>query len=1165
MPGRWTRLAWLPIPLLIFAMVALWVVNLRIVWPAPLLQGLLTYGLPLFAVGFIVLPTAHSFLGEGQPSVLMMSCAILMAQIGWIAAAIEFRQSLDTGFAIYSTAVFLSALCHLAGVALTARRRIRLETPARWLAASHAASIALMGMLIWAAVSGRMPTFFIAGQGGTLLRNTTVGAAVVLFVLTAALLWELNRHSPSPFLHWYALGLMLLAIGLSGSMLIAVGNSPLQWATRCTQTIGTVYMCLAGLASGRDHEAKWISLEGVTEALWRSTLLPVLRQRTTLGWVSRYVMAVAAVAAAIGLHLTLERWFGPGLPTFTLVYPAVLSAALVGGLGPGVLATVMAGFAVNHWLLAPIGSSGTASPMDRLGLVIFFSMGMLISMGAGLIRRYRARAMVYDRQAALEAHRELLEMVMNHVPVAINVIRGSDLRIQLVNPAYQNLAPGKAMVGKTLDELWPETHRKLAELCQQVLATGEPHHAVDELFTICRYPGGPEEQAYFSWSLHRVKLPAGEGWAILSTVWETTQKKLAEEHIRELSQRLSYHADNSPLGVIEWGPDMRLTRWSGEAEHLFGWTAEEVLGKRMEDFRWIYPEDEAQVAEVSQALQTGLNPRRFSANRNYRKDGSIIHCEWYNSAMLDESGAVRSILSMILDVTERKRLEESLRQSETKYRNLFENMNEEVHFWQLVRDRQGRIVTWRLVDANPPTLRTWGKNLEEIRGRTTDEIFGPGATDHYRPVVEKMMLEGVSHSFEDYFPNLDKYFRFTSVPLGDHFITTGADITAIKKSEARLKEEADRKDAFLALLGHELRNPLVPIGNAIYLIRKGMQDPALMEKACAIAENQMAHIVRLVDDLLDVSRIARGKVELKIEGVDLVPILQGVARDYQPVFAENNLTLDVSLPPGPVQIDADRARVVQVVCNLLHNAIKFTDPGGHVRLAVGVPGDEWTRIMVKDSGAGIPPEQLSSIFEPFVQRKETVGRTRGGLGLGLALAKGLVELHGGTLSAHSDGPGKGSEFIIQLPMAKVIERPGLQFPSPQLDNVAHGRRILIVEDLVDAATTLRLLLEMSGHTVEVAHDGGSGLEKANRFKPEIILCDIGLPGTLDGFKVARIIRNTPELAKVHLIAMTGFASEGAKDESWKAGFDTHLTKPVDPEALEQLISHLSIPGASQGA
>lgn len=502
----------------------------------------------------------------------------------------------------------------------------------------------------------------------------------------------------------------------------------------------------------------------------------------------------------------------------------------------------------------------------------------------------------------------------------------------------------------------------------------------------------------------------------------------AEATLREVSQRLTYHVDNSPLAVIEWGADMRLTRWSREAERIFGWTAAEVLGKRMEDFRWVYQEDEEQVGEVSRDLRRGVSPS-FSLNRNYRKDGSVIHCEWYNSSLVDPDGSLRSILSLVLDVTERVRL------------------------------------------------------------------------------------------------------------------------------EAALKAEAARKDEFLALLGHELRNPLAPICNAVYLIRRAGGDRALVEQACAIAEHQVHHITRLVDDLLDVSRIARGKIQLKLEQLDLVSVVQGVLEDYRPVFAERRLFLEGGLPGAPITIHADRARIVQAVSNLLHNAMKFSDPGGRVQTVVAREDAGWCRVTVADQGLGIPPGSLESIFEPFTQRQETLARAQGGLGLGLALVKGLVERHGGTVTASSDGPGLGSIFTVRLPVAPgAMPQPGVAGSGQE---AGRGRRILVVEDHPDVALTLRLVLERAGHTVALAGDGRAALAQAAGFRPDLVLCDLGLPGGMDGYGVARTLAADPGSGRVPLVAVSGFGSAEDKARALAAGFRAHLTKPVDPDLLVRMVAELA--------
>jgi CheY-like chemotaxis protein len=380
--------------------------------------------------------------------------------------------------------------------------------------------------------------------------------------------------------------------------------------------------------------------------------------------------------------------------------------------------------------------------------------------------------------------------------------------------------------------------------------------------------------------------------------------------------------------------------------------------------------------------------------------------------------------------------------------------------------------------------------------------------------------------------------------------------------EARLKEEARRKDDFLALLGHELRNPLAPIGNAVHLLRKAGRDPELADRACAIVERQVAHMVRLVDDLLDISRITQGKVQLKQEKIDLVETLRAVVADYRPILETSGLALTVSLPSRPVWIAADQARIFQVVSNLFQNAAKFTDPGGRIDLEAAADASGGAVVRVKDSGTGIAPEHLASIFEPFMQEKGTIGRSQGGLGLGLALVKGLVELHGGTVAARSEGHGRGSEFTLQLPAFRTAAEAAPPPAAPE-PGAPRPRRILIVEDLVDAALTMQLLLQMLGHSAAVAHDGRGGLDQAERFAPEIILCDIGLPGDLDGYEVARRIRATPALRGVHLVALTGFGTPEDKERALRAGFDAHLTKPVDPAVLGPMIAAIPVsPAAS---
>jgi signal transduction histidine kinase len=364
----------------------------------------------------------------------------------------------------------------------------------------------------------------------------------------------------------------------------------------------------------------------------------------------------------------------------------------------------------------------------------------------------------------------------------------------------------------------------------------------------------------------------------------------------------------------------------------------------------------------------------------------------------------------------------------------------------------------------------------------------------------------------------------------------------------RLAEADRRKDEFLGMLSHELRNPLAPIRNSIYIL--GRADPAgeQARRARAVLERQTDHLTRIVDDLLDVTRIARGKIFLRRDRVDVVALVRATADDFRSIAVERGLKLGVEVPETSVSIDADATRIAQVIGNLVQNAAKFTPSGGRVTLSARVVG-AFAELRVRDTGVGIEPALLGRVFEPFVQCEDTLARTQGGLGLGLALVKGIAELHGGSVRAESAGAGQGAEFVVTLPLAgaEVVTTA-----SPGQTVARHvPRRVLIVDDNHDAADSLAELVELFGHAVEVAHDGIAAVEKARAIRPDVVLCDIGLPG-MDGYQVARRLRalGGPE---VQLIAISGYAQPEDLDRAEKAGFDAHVAKPADPANIRRLL------------
>ncbi|MFO7567902.1 MAG: ATP-binding protein [Enhygromyxa sp.] len=385
--------------------------------------------------------------------------------------------------------------------------------------------------------------------------------------------------------------------------------------------------------------------------------------------------------------------------------------------------------------------------------------------------------------------------------------------------------------------------------------------------------------------------------------------------------------------------------------------------------------------------------------------------------------------------------------------------------------------------------------------------------------------------------------------LRDAMVAAEQSAAELGERERQLREADEHKTRFMSVLSHELRNPLTPICNALFILDHAKPASEQADRARAVIGRQVRHLTRMVDDLLDVTRISRGRIEIQRARVDLVEIVARALTDYRSLFTAAEITLESRLPSQPIWIEGDPTRLAQIVSNLLANSAKFARGG--TTWVVVEQRDEQAIIGVRDDGAGIDAELLDDLFEPFVQADRTLARTAGGLGLGLALVKGLTELHGGRVEVSSEGQGKGAEFTVVLPVAPapvaVADTPPAHAPE------ARRRKILIIEDNVDAALSLNEALEVSGHEVQIEHDGLAGIMRARAWQPEIVLCDIGLP-SMSGYEVARALRSTPELAQTSLIALTGYALPEDQEKARQAGFDGHLAKPPSMLELQRLIA-----------
>ena len=726
------------------------------------------------------------------------------------------------------------------------------------------------------------------------------------------------------------------------------------------------------------------------------------------------------------------------------------------------------------------------------------------------------------------------------------------------NERLYGLPPGTVMTYQHFrDRVHPDDIARIEAERDAAIASHRPF----ELEFRALQPSG--ESRWLSAKGGAIYNAAGEVLRVFGVNVDITERKRAEEQLRELTQRLSYHVDNSPLAVIEWGPDMRLTRWSGEAERIFGWKASEVLGKRMEDFRWIYAEDGPRVADVSADLRSGVDPRRFSANRNYRKDGSVVHCEWYNSSLADESGKLRSILSLVLDVSARKQAEEALRNSERLYRAIGESIDYGV--WVCAPDGRNTY-------ASESFLKMVGLTQEECSNFGWGAVLHPDDAARTVEAWKECVRTQGTWDIEHRYRGVDGTWHHVLArggPVRDEqggivfWAGINLDIGRLKRTEEALREreaalrEADRrKNEFLAMLSHELRNPLTPIRNSLFILDHAAPGGEQAERAKAVLDRQVGQLARLVDDLLDVTRISSGKIKILRERFELAGLLHRTVEDHRSEFAAAGVDLDLRLADRPLWLDADPSRIAQAVGNLLQNAAKFAGQGGRVTLTLEEDAvRRMAVIRVRDTGIGIAPDVLPQLFQPFIQGPSALDRSRGGLGLGLALVRGLAELHGGTVEARSEGIGKGAEFVLRLPLGRetTVSKPA----SPELPANAI-ERVLIIEDNADIANSLREALGFLKYTVEIANTGSEGLVKARDFRPEVVLCDIGLPG-MDGYAVARAFRAERALRSAYLVALTGYALPEDQIKAQQAGFDQHLAKPTSIRDLQKLLA--SVPGA----
>lgn len=645
----------------------------------------------------------------------------------------------------------------------------------------------------------------------------------------------------------------------------------------------------------------------------------------------------------------------------------------------------------------------------------------------------------------------------------------------------------------------------------------------------------------------RIQFVDGQSVGRVWTYRDITERQRTLLALERSEKDLRDFFDNAAVGLHWVGPDGTILRVNQAELDMLGYTREEYLGRNIAEFY----EDEAIIADILSSLTDGKELHNYPA-RLVAKDGSVRQV-LINSNVLWEDDKFVHTRCFTRDVTNLERAQHS--------QDLLASIVEASDDAIISKTLDSIVTSW-----NAAAERHFGYTAEEAIGRHISFLMPPDRRDEEDLIIARIREGDRVDHFDTIRLRKDGQqinVSLTISPIRDFAgRVVGAskiarDISKRKEMEeellayaAEMSDMDRRKNEFLAMLAHELRNPLAPIRNALQIIKMSPGEGA--SQVTEIMERQVGQLVRLVDDLLDVSRITTGKIELRKEQIDMNGVVSQAVEAARSGCEDSGIELIVSLPTQPVYLVGDPARLTQVVGNLLNNSCKFTNEGGSVNLTLETDGSR-VALKVRDTGIGIAPEKLPRIFEMFVQADTSLERSIGGLGIGLALVHNLVEMHGGSVSAHSEGLGHGSEFIINLPVdAPASAKPETDELADEINKERVGKRILVVDDNQDSAESLAVLLELSGHEVRIAHDGIDAVKTSDEFLPNVILLDIGLP-RMNGYEAARVIRRRPWGADVTLIALTGWGQKEDRDRSKEAGFDTHLVKPVDHvELLKQL-------------
>ncbi len=860
-----------------------------------------------------------------------------------------------------------------------------------------------------------------------------------------------------------------------------------------------------------------------------------------------YTLSIVALVAAVLLRWFLDPLLGDQLPLVTL-FGAVAAAVSIGGYLPA-LVVAIPGYLACHYLFVPPRGAFATDLATLVGLIAYIATCALIIVIGESMRRAQLRA---------AERNELLRVTLGSIGDAV-IATNANGEVAYLNNVAERLTgwTRQEALGQPLDMVFQivneQTRQTVPNPAERVLREGTVVGLANHTVLIAK--NGVERPIDDSAAPIRDADGATSGCVLIFR--DVTERREFEkrEALNLLeARRLASIVKSSDDAIVRKSLDGIIQSWNEGAERLFGYPAAEAIGRHISLV--IPPDRLAEEDEIIARLRRGDRVEHFETVRR-RRDGSLVVVSLTISPIHDAAGNVIAASKIARDVTERKRTEAD----REKFVRLVENSTDFIGICD--------------PDGTPTYINSAGLKLVGLRG--VDDPRGANVRDFFFPEDQARIMDEFlpsvverGHGETDVrFRNFDtgaaRWMAYKVLKLSDPdgrpigFATVSQDVTERRRLEDHLRalaadlSEADqRKNEFLATLAHELRNPLAPLSNMVEVLKLAGDDRQRRDSAVETMDRQLTQMVRLVDDLLDLSRITHNRIELRRGRVELASVLHQAVHTARPLVDAAGHRLSLALSREPIYLNADPVRLSQVFANLLNNSSKYMDPGGSIRMTTAREGSDAV-IVVEDTGIGIPADKLENIFEMFSQLDRSGKLSQGGLGIGLTLVRRLVQMHGGTVEARSAGAGQGSAFVVRLPIEDV---PAIEEPV-FTERPTEARRILVVDDNLDAAESLSMLLSITGHETTMAHDGSAALAAAERERPDVLLLDLGLP-TLSGYEVCRRIRQQSWGREMFIIALTGWGQDEDRQKTREAGFDGHLVKPVAYDALLRLLDSLGM-------